>query len=192
MTTVTAQFFFDFIDPLSYLLSRELREIRSENASSISWVGYEMHPPPTPLITVGDPSLSARWEVAREAGEVRRITFDPPRVVPWTRKAHELSIYADGHGAGDIVRTRTFEAYLFGGRDIGRVDVLVEIAGRAGLDTTEAKAVLDVDRFENVLLENRSAASCGGVVQTPSVIANGRWLRGFHNRTALRTFLGTE
>jgi predicted DsbA family dithiol-disulfide isomerase len=189
MATASIEVFFDFVDPLSYLLACELRASQLDGLPDIRWYGYEMRPPPTPLTTLDESSLASRWTLAREAEVAVGIAFGPPRLVPWTRKAHELALHAGANGVGDVVRDRIFEAYLLEGADIGRVDVLVRIAREAGLDETESKAVLDVDRFETEVLEHRSRAKAQALVDTPLLIADTRHLQGFHNRTALGTFL---
>ena len=117
------------------------------------------------------------------------ISFTPPDLVPWTRKAHELALFAQESGVGDVVRTRIFETYLLEGGDIGRVDVLVELGRQAGLDATETKAVLDVDRYEAAVVEARGSAEELGISDTPTLVVEERRLRGFHNRTTLGTFL---
>jgi predicted DsbA family dithiol-disulfide isomerase len=78
---------------------------------------------------------------------------------------------------------------MFGrGEDIGRVDVLVDLARALGLDATEAKAVLDVDRYAQDVAA-LSAEAAARVGEPPPLAFGGRVLRGFHNRDAVRTFL---
>jgi len=97
--------------------------------------------------------------------------------------------YAAGHDKEEDARRAVFDAYMLRTRDIGRVDVLVDLAGSFGLDTTETKAVLDVDRYEARVDERRRAAATSGVRTTPSVVSGSRRMEGFHNGDALGTFL---
>jgi len=189
MTLPCARFFFDFIDPLSYLVGREFAEIETPHETEVTWVPFELRPPPTRLTSMDDPSLTERWSRARSEATRLGISFTPPDLVPWTRKAHELALFAQESGVGDVVRTRIFETYLLEGGDIGRVDVLVELGRQAGLDATETKAVLDVDRYEAAVVEARGSAEELGVSDTPTLVVEERRLRGFHNRTTLGTFL---
>jgi predicted DsbA family dithiol-disulfide isomerase len=186
--------YYDFVDPLSWLLAEEVAAL-GDDAGPIEWVSFELRPPPTPLVTADDASLAARWDRARVGMRTRpegaRREFSPPLLVPWTRKAHELVLHAGTHGAAAPVRGSLFQAYLFEGRDIGRVDVLVELAVAAGLDRSEAKAVLDVDRFEADVAALRADAVAAGVAEPPALSRGDRHLEGFHNRAAIRTFLGT-
>jgi predicted DsbA family dithiol-disulfide isomerase len=150
---------------------------------------FELRPPPEPLVEVTDPSLSDRWSEARRLGDESGVSFAPPRLVPWSRKAHELHLLAREHGVAHEVRLAVYEAYLLEGRDIGRVDVLVELATAAGLDRTETKAVLDVDRLEADVAEIRKRALEAGVTGPPELVVGPARLRGFHNGPTLRTFL---
>jgi len=190
MTTPSLRFFFDFIDPLSYLTAGEFASLEGGTPPGIAWVALELRPPPTPLITISDPSLAERWALARVQAEGSGIDLRPPELVPWTRKAHELTLFAESKGMADVVRMRIFESYLLEGTDIGRIDVLVEIGRKAGLDATETQAVLDVDRFEDAVVLARADARAHGILDAPAIVAGERRLEGFHNRTTLGTFLG--
>lgn len=188
--TLPSRIYFDLVDPLSYLLARELEAIGpvTDDADAPVWRPFELRPPPTPLTTLSDPTLAERWSRAREAGA--GVAFAPAELVPWTRKAHELLLYAPPERA-DELRMKLFEAYLLQGRDIGRVDVLVEAARGLGLDATETKAVLDVDRHTAEVVEARAEAVAAGVSEIPVLLRGDRRLEGFHNRATLGTFLRT-
>ena len=136
-----AAFYFDFIDPLSYLVEHELSTIdvsAKQVAKQVTRIPFEVRPPPISLTEIEDPALASRWEVGRKVASDLGLRLSPPRLVPWSRKAHELHLYAASRGLGAVVRAGVFEAYFVGGQDIGRVDVLVEIGHAAGLDATAA------------------------------------------------------
>jgi len=190
MTQTRPTFYYDFIDPLSSLMARELALVDDPGVDGIQWIPFELRPPPTPLTSLEDPEIAARWGAAGTEDDEGR-PFSPHQLVPWTRKAHELVLHAAESDQDTRVRELVFEAYLFGGRDIGRVDVLVDVARVVGLDTTEAKAVLDVDRFEARVADLRVEATDLGITTTPTLRVGDRLLQGFHNAAGIRTFLGT-
>jgi predicted DsbA family dithiol-disulfide isomerase len=99
-----------------------------------------------------------------------------------------LVAHARAAGLSLQAHRAVFEAMFQRGEDIGRVDVLVSVAASLGLDPTETKAVLDVDRYtQDVAALSAQAATSAG---EPPVLSFGdRVLRGFHNRDAVRTFL---
>jgi predicted DsbA family dithiol-disulfide isomerase len=185
MTQPAVRIYFDFVDPLCYLLSLEL----AEGALPIEWTGFELRPPPAPLTAVDDPAWAERWRAARARAGDSPATLRPPRLVPWTRKAHELHAFASARDLGDRVRAAIFEAYFDAGRDIGRVDVLVDVAAAAGIDRTEAKAVLDVDRHGAEVAAARAEAVELGVDDVPTLHIDGRLERGFPDPVLIGTLL---
>jgi len=189
MSRPPAAFYFDFIDPLSYLVGLELDSIVGPTDERVARIGFEIRPPPTPLTDIDDPALASRWDVGRAVAADLGLSLSPPRLVPWSRKAHELHLYAASHDLGPDVRAAVFDAYFVAGHDIGRIDVLVEVGCSAGLDVTETKVVLDVDRFEAGVTVARDAAASAGVTDAPVLLLGPARLEGFHNRSTLGTFL---
>lgn len=176
MPTPPPVFYFDFIDPASRLASHLVDEAGASDA--IDWRGFELRPPPHLLI---DPA-SARWQdyharitdLAHDLG----ISMETPQLLPWTRKAHELAEFARDRDCDHTVRRALFEAHFVDRIDIGRIDLLVEIAHRAGLDRTETRAVLDVDRYTDVVLGHREALRTHDVIKLPALVAGERRLEG--------------
>jgi predicted DsbA family dithiol-disulfide isomerase len=182
--------FFDYVDPLSYLLERELSGLLPELAvPPLRHVPLELRPPPGPMLDPEGEGWTERWNASRALAEDRHIRFPDPAVVPWTRKAHELVLHAESQGLGAGAHSALFDAFLLEGRDIGRVDVLVEIARSLGLDQTGAKAVLDVDRYSDEVSSLGESARALGIDAPPAFALGDAILQGFHNRDALRTFL---
>jgi len=188
MSHPRARFFFDFVDPLSYVAHRAVREAEAARGLGVERVGVELRPWPSPLTDADDPFWAPRWAAARRAApEVRLAT---PALVPWSAKAHELLALAAERGVGSAVLDAVFEAFFRAGEDIGRVDVLVEIAATAGLDRTETKAALDVDRWQEQVAEGRRSAAALGVSDLPALQVGGRVVQGFRNLADLGTLLG--
>lgn len=184
--------YFDFVDPVSYLLDAEVTGAEAALDVRVARVGVEISPPPYPLGAPGDDVWGPRWsEAAQVAAGLGRSLSTPP-LVPWSRKAHELVEHASETAEDRVAELREaiFRAYFEEGRDIGRVDVLVGLAHAIGLDRTETKAVLDVDRFGDTVARRREEAVGAGLRVIPTLEAGDRRLEGFHNGASLRTFLG--
>lgn len=184
-----ASFVFDYLDPLSYLVHRELADGVGVDPVGLRHLPLELSPPPAPLLDPDADPWRARWREAVAAGVPLGVRMVAPGILPWTRKAHELACHALEKGVGPSVHDAIFEAVFVRGDDVGRVDVLVGLARRLGMDATETKAVLDVDRFTAHVAALRSEALAAGVSDPPALACGGRILQGFHNRGALRTFL---
>lgn len=188
MAAPLRRLFFDFVDPLSYVVHLAVREQEAARHVEIERVGVELRPWPSALIDAADPFWAPRWGAARRAAP--EASFGPPALVPWSAKAHELHVFATERGVGSTVLHALFEAYVLAGRDIGRVDVLVEIAAAAGLDRTETKAALDVDRWQERVVEARLTAVALGLTNLPAIQVEERVVQGFHNLSDLGTLLG--
>jgi predicted DsbA family dithiol-disulfide isomerase len=150
---------------------------RAGVAAAIEWRGFELRPPPQPMIDPGSAEWRTRQAVAAGHGE-RGDVSDAPPIIPWTRKAHELSEFARERDCLHAVRRSLFRAHFVDHIDIGRIDLLLEIAGGAGLDRSEAKAVLDVDRYTATVLGHRESALEDGVRDVPVLVQPGERLEG--------------
>jgi len=182
-------FFFDYLDPLSYLLEGEIRSLEEAGVPRVRRVPVELRPPPAPLLDPDGPEWHERWGRARREAAALGVPLAEPPILFWTRKAHELVLHAGARGLGDAVHRALFDAVFVEGRDVGRVDVLVALGREAGLEHAETKVVLDVDRYAADVAALAREAERAGVTEPPAVARGAETLRGFHNRDALRTFL---
>ena len=196
--------YFDLVDPLSLLASAVMDQ--AGVAEAVSWRGLELRPPPAALIDPETAEWRARLDfaarqaerlmrpagplalasagTARTAGtagiaRIRNFTAArSPTIVPWTRKAHELCEFARERDCLHAVRRALFRAHFIDRIDIGRIDLLVEVAGRAGLEASETQAVLDVDRYTAAVLGNRNEALSLRVAEVPALVLNEERLEG--------------
>lgn len=175
----------DYVDPASYLVHSILRGMEVE----IEPRALELRPPPDPLIDPRDRQWRSYLAEMEDRADELGVPLRPPPLVPWTRKAHELALHAREKGCGAEMEGRIYDAYFAEGRDIGRVDVLVDVAVSVGLDATETKATLDVDRYEDRVGNARRDALATGVRGVPTLVLGDRTLEGFHPEEEIRTFL---
>ena len=149
---------------------------------------YELYPAPVRL-PLGGPEVEAALPLAAALGlEMRR-----PPMAARTRKAHELARFAAGRGMERAMRAAIFGAYFAEGRDIGRIDVLVEIDAGLGLDASETKVVLDVDTFAAEVMRDGAEARRLGIAGTPALLlgtgADARITAGALNEDEIRALL---
>lgn len=161
------EIFSDFTCPFSYVTEAALRRVAAERGVEVRYRAVELYPTPEPLPLDG----GMEWEealrpLAREAGvELRR-----PGYQSRTRKAHEAARFAGEKGKGPEMREAIFAAYFAERRDVGRIDVLVELGERVGLDRTELKVVLDIDQLTGPVLADEALAARSGVRGTPVLV----------------------
>lgn len=189
MSDARTRLYFDFVDPGSYLMELRLQQLTAGQGRTVERVPFELRLPEEPMLDAGDEGWERYWgEMAAELA-AEGVSVVRPVLVPWTRKAHELTLLAAESGHQDEARQRVFERYQIDGQDIGRVDVLLEIAAELGLDRSAAKAVLDVDRLADAVAALRGDALEKGVRGVPTLVRNGDFLEGVHDRTTIATFV---
>lgn len=182
-------FWFDYVDPWSFLVEIRLREAEEQVGLRASRAGVEIVPPPGPPIRGDDPVWSERWErSSREAGEMG-LELARPRTIPWTRKAHELAAHSVARGLAMEFNDAVFRAHHLDGDDIGRIDVLVEIGARIGLDPGEARTVLGVDRYLEQVRSLGESAEREGVRGVPTLAQGARRLEGLARTETIAEFL---
>ena len=180
--------FYDYIDPLSWVVDTQLDVLDTEPSAGdgaadaprvVQRVPFELIPPDEAEPALDSSAWSKRVAHAIAASEQAGLPYVPAPSVPRSRKAIELAFHAHEHGVFDRVHRMLFEAHLSRGLDIGRVDVLVTLAVEAGLDRSETKAVLDVDRHAASVEVWRAKAREIGVTDTPAIHLGGRLHQGW-------------
>ena len=181
-------FYCDYVDPACYLLNRALRAMAPARIT-LTCRPFELRPPPLPTIDPRSGVWKARCDGVRAGARDYGLQVPMPRWMPWSRKAHELFLYARGQGCCEAVHAALFRAFFEKKADIGRIDVLVALAEKQGLEASEARAVLDVDRYAAEVEERREAALRSGVRGPPTLEAGGQRLDGLPDRGSLLRFL---
>jgi predicted DsbA family dithiol-disulfide isomerase len=115
----------------------------------------------------------------RAVGEQVGIPFrfeDIPRT-PSTLNAHRLIRYAQqsGTSGADALVPLLFEAYFLQGRDLGDLDVLVDIAAEAGLDAMATRAYLESGADTDEIQAEDVFARRLGIGGVPCFIIDGKY-----------------
>lgn len=179
--------FSDFTSPATRVTESALRAVARDIPLEIDYRALEMYPAPDPLPA---PALLAESVASvAEPAAAEGITLSPPSFVPRTRKAHEAARFAASHGKGGEMRDAIHHALWAEGRDIGRIDVLVELAAALGFDPADVKIALDIDRFSDDVARDTELARRLGIRAVPTLYIgsgpNARIIAGATTRAAL-------
>jgi predicted DsbA family dithiol-disulfide isomerase len=164
-----AVLFADFTSLASWLTEHALRPWEERSAVKVERRALELLPPGSAMPT-GDAGPSPEL-VRRAEGLGLRPARGVPRVR--TRKAHEALRFARAHGDEGALAGALYAAYWEEGRDIGRIDVVVEVGERTGLDPFALKVALDIDRYAEDVEADRRGAAEAGVTRLPTLIVAG-------------------
>jgi predicted DsbA family dithiol-disulfide isomerase len=92
-----------------------------------------------------------------------------------SRLAQELSKWAESQGKSDEIHDALFRAYFVDVRNIGKADVLAQIAEENGLPADEATDVLLSRKYKSAVDEDWKRCAAYGVNAVPTFLA-GRYL----------------
>ena len=90
-----------------------------------------------------------------------------------SRLAQELGTWADTQAGGEAIHDALFKAYFVTGRNIGDIEVLVEIAAQVGLPPDEARTVLEERRCKDAVDADWAKSRALGVTGVPTFVAGG-------------------
>jgi predicted DsbA family dithiol-disulfide isomerase len=102
------------------------------------------------------------------------FAFDKIKRAPNTLDAHRLIRWANSAGVQGKVVDRLFKAYFVEGRDIGDRGVLIDVAGKCGLDAKLVEELLAGDADVDLVREEIAQAQLIGVSGVPFFIFGGR------------------
>lgn len=102
------------------------------------------------------------------------FAFDRITVQPNTLHAHRLMHYAGEHGRQDEAAEELFRAYFIEGKNLTDLEVLADVAGRAGLDRQAALEYLASGRDRDLIEAADAEARNAGIGGVPFFIFNRR------------------
>lgn len=96
-----------------------------------------------------------------------------------SRLAQELGTWADTlPGGGDKLHDALYRAYFVDAKNIGDVDVLLEIVASVGLDVAAAREVIETRQFKNAVDRDWAKSAQYGVTGVPTFVAGQRGVVG--------------
>ncbi len=101
----------------------------------------------------------------------RKYTFN-------SRLAQELAKWAEAKGKGDQFHAAVFRAYYADGRNIGKMDVLADLARSLGLPEEEAKSVLETRAYREAVDADWARCRALNVTAVPTFLVNNQRLVG--------------
>ncbi len=181
----------DFVCPFSYLGKRRLDAAMQavQGPSDVSWYPFQLNPKmPQDGVSLEDyltqrfgspagiqPVLDRLMADGRQAG----IDFHFERLnrVPNTLAAHQVMYRAETDGKDQSALAEEFmSAFFVRGENIGETDVLVELAGRHGLDAIDVVRAVEDDAARQSVLTREAQVRASGIVGVPGFLLNRRLL----------------
>ncbi|MFC0679689.1 DsbA family protein [Lysobacter korlensis] len=163
----------DYVCPFCVLeepVLDQVREVYGDDVE-IEWRAYELRPDPVPTLDPDGDYLHSIWARAvYPMADQRGMTLRLPPVQPRSRLAHEAERFAREAGHGDAMRRALFRAFFEDGRDIGRLEVLEDIAREVGLDADALRHALDEGTHAGAVVADRRMAEEIGIHGVPAML----------------------
>lgn len=122
--------------------------------------------------------MAQSQEVIRQRGAALGFTFDMgarARIYN-TFDAHRLLHWAEAQGNQRALKEKLFEAYFTKGEDPSSHEVLLRLAGEAGLDREGARAVLESNQYADEVRQLEYYWQRAGIRSVPAIVINQRHL----------------
>lgn len=182
----------DIACPWCYVGKRRLESALAafphRDALDITWRSFELDPGAPPRQPEGHAAMLASkyrmplpraqemLESMTATGAAEGITFRFDRgIVGNTFDAHRLLHFAATTGQRPALVERLFAAYFTEGEAVSDHEVLVRIAGEAGLDADAARAMLASDAHAADVRNDESLASQYGISGVPFFAIDGKY-----------------
>ncbi len=177
----------DTVCPWCYVGKRRIESALlecPEITAEITWRPFQLNPlmPPEGMDygdyyrrKFGDEDRIAKIRSAMvEAGEEEGLDFKFEKIkrAPNTLASHRLIRWAGAAGVQDAAVETLFRTYFMEGQDIGETDVLIHIAGEAGMDAELVSELYREGRDVELVAEEIRTAQDSGVTGVPFFILN--------------------
>jgi len=170
-------------------LEQAMRELENDLTFDIRWHAFELNPDPS---SGGEPildALSRKYGRSREemqaaqanmmdiaAGLGLNFARMQERRTCNTFDAHRLVKWADEHDRQTAMKMALFDAYFGHAANVADPEVLVGCVESVGLDSAEARRVLQSDEYAEDVREDEARYQEAGVSAVPAFIVNEQYL----------------
>ena len=142
------------------------------------WVHFPLHPEtPAEGRSLKELFAGRNYDIEARQAEMRArmasegLPYGNRTMTYNSRLAQELGKWADTQPGGEAIHDALFKAYFVDGRNIGDVDVLLEVAESVGLPKEKAREVLEKRTFKDAIDQDWAKSRAYGVTGVPTFVA---------------------
>ncbi len=163
----------------------------------VKWRAFPLHPEtpehgiPLEKLFAGTVDIPQMLRHLQEVADSLGLPFGERHNTYNSRMAQELGLWAESQGRGHAFHMAAFHAYFAAGKNLADRHVLLDLAGKAGLDRTAAEQVVEKRSFRAAVDADWHLAREKGVTAVPTFIINGKSLTGARPYKDLERFVQT-
>ena len=185
---ITLEVFTDYVCPWCYLGDNRVKKLKQNYHITVQLVHFPLHP---------ETPAEGRAREDFKAKNTRMIGLMEAEGLPYSARSHtynsrlaqEIGTWAETQSGGNSIHDKFFEAYFVDCRNIGDVEVIIDVVKSVGLDEQQARAVLAERRFKDAVDADWEKSRRYGVTGVPTFVSNGRGLVGAQPYEALERFM---
>lgn len=187
---VNIKVYLDYICPFCFLTQFTFNEAIKNKNVKIEYIPFEI-----PELNLNmDPFRKSMWNnilesVATGFGHKAEI---PDISIPKSKLAFEAYYFANEHGKGNEFQDKVYEAFFEKGKDIGRVDVLSEIAGEIGLSANDIKDALRSRRYKEKEEKQLEKGKIDNINRIPTIIIGETKVIGYKSKEEFEHIIKEE
>jgi len=172
-----------------------IEQLRENYEVEMRWIAFPLHPEtPKEGLTLEELFAGRSIDIEKIVSRLKQVAGElglplgKRKKTYNSRLAQELAKWAESKGKGDSFNEAVFRAYFVGGKNIGKVDVLVALAESIALSEEGARSVLELRTFKEAVDSDWSRSHALGITAVPTFFVNGRLLVGFPAYESLEEF----
>ena len=185
---ITLEVFTDYVCPWCYLGDNRVKKLKQNYDITVQLVHFPLHP---------ETPAEGRAREDFKAKNTRMIGLMEAEGLPYSERSHtynsrlaqEIGTWAETQSGGNSIHDKFFEAYFVDCRNIGDVEVIIDVVKSVGLDAQQARAVLAERRFKDAVDADWEKSRSYGVTGVPTFFSNGKGLVGAQPYEALERFM---
>ncbi len=163
----------DYVCPFCYLEEPILARLTQEFGDRlvVQWRAFELRPEPVPTLDPNGEYLRDIWRRAvYPMAAARGMILHLPPVQPRSRLAFQAAEFARAQGKFTAMNHALFRAFFAEGRNIGKLDVLLEIGRDLGLETDAMRDALETKRHLECVLSDERLATQLEITGVPAML----------------------
>ncbi|MBN1382483.1 MAG: DsbA family protein [Deltaproteobacteria bacterium] len=173
-----------------------IEKLKTEYTIDLLWRGFPLHPE-VPGEGISTEALFANRSVdienmrnrMKETAALVGLPLTRRGMVYNSRLAQELGFWAEAQNSGDAFHKAVFNAYFADGRNIGDIEVLVDVARSVGLPADDAQDVLTSRAYKPAVDLDWSLARSYNIHVVPTFVMNNHGLFGMQPYETLERFV---
>ncbi|MEM7008254.1 MAG: DsbA family protein [Thermodesulfobacteriota bacterium] len=164
--------YYDYVCPFCYLGTKRILELSREFSLELEWKGTEIHPEFPPEGKSRSKTIKSKSfaKTVYTMAEQDNIAIKLPGFATNSRKALEASEFAKTQGKFLDFHNAIYEAYFVNRKNIGDLEVVIDIGKKADVDAEELREALTKRTMFDKIENNKKDAEDNLILGVPTFV----------------------